>query len=240
MGDLKSYLTFTQTKFILPPSCEKWVIQTARDAWKRFKGKVKRRHFVPYDNIEDMVKNRPLHVPGSQFIKLILYWSQPIIQRASNGTNEEPKRFEMFIATRTSQKRKELDKETQTIIVRASFIINSYVPACGGQLLTLLYLFVVFKKTSKLDKPPVRQKRKLSKISAIKEQHQEEVQYLKGELGDVKEEVHGLRNMVKLLLQRSEPGISPEEIEAMLRNPQHSPVDANSGHGSTHAPNIHT
>ncbi|MED6166658.1 hypothetical protein PIB30_111452, partial [Stylosanthes scabra] len=61
-----------------------------------------------------------------------------------------------------------------------------------------------------------------------------------GELGDVKEEVHGLRNMVKLLLQRSEPGISPEEIEVMLRNPQHSPVDANSGHGSTHAPNIHT
>ncbi|MED6129991.1 hypothetical protein PIB30_113555, partial [Stylosanthes scabra] len=82
--------------------------------------------------------------------------------RASNGTNEEPKRFEMFIATRTSQKGKELDEETQTIIVRASFIINNYVPACGGQLLTLLYLFVVFRKTSKLDKPPVRQKRKLS------------------------------------------------------------------------------
>ncbi|MED6214981.1 hypothetical protein PIB30_108738, partial [Stylosanthes scabra] len=51
---------YVNTKFILPPNCEKWVIQTARDAWKRFKGKVKRRHFVPYDNIEDMVKNRPL------------------------------------------------------------------------------------------------------------------------------------------------------------------------------------
>ncbi|MED6128138.1 hypothetical protein PIB30_094782, partial [Stylosanthes scabra] len=50
----------TKTKFILPPSCEKWVIQSARDAWKRFKGKLKRGHFVPYDNIEDMVKNRPL------------------------------------------------------------------------------------------------------------------------------------------------------------------------------------
>ncbi|MED6154216.1 hypothetical protein PIB30_110077, partial [Stylosanthes scabra] len=40
-----------------------------------------------------------------------------------------------------------------------------------------------------------------AEISAIKEQHQEEVQSLKGELGDIKEEVHGLRNMVKLLLQ---------------------------------------
>ncbi|MED6202159.1 hypothetical protein PIB30_102570 [Stylosanthes scabra] len=77
-----------------------------------------------------------------------------------------------------------------------------------------------------------------AEISAIKEQHQEEVESLKGELGDVKEEVHGLRNMVKLLLQCSEPGMSPEEIEAMLKNPQHSPVDANSGHGSTHILNI--
>ncbi|MED6115677.1 hypothetical protein PIB30_093007, partial [Stylosanthes scabra] len=78
-----------------------------------------------------------------------------------------------------------------------------------------------------------------AKISAIKEQHQEEVQSLKGELGDVKEEVHGLRNMVKLLLQRSEPVMNPEEIEAMLKNPQHSPVYANSsGHGSTHVPNM--
>ncbi|MED6155853.1 hypothetical protein PIB30_009327 [Stylosanthes scabra] len=54
----------------------------------------------------------------------------------------------------------------------------------------------------------------------------------------MKEEVHGLRAMVKLLLQRSEPGMTPEEIEAMLKNPQHSLVDANSGHGSTHPPNI--
>ncbi|MED6172081.1 hypothetical protein PIB30_046762, partial [Stylosanthes scabra] len=206
---------YVNTKFILPLSCEKWVIQSARDAWKRFKGKLKRRHFVPYDNIEDMVKNRPLQVPGNQFIKLILYWSHPTIQalsqknkhhkaqqkfphrmepinfgrvraalRATSRTNEEPKRFEIFIATHTSQKRKELDEETQSVI------------------------------------------------------HQEEVQSLKGELGDVREEVHGLRNMVKLLLQCSEPGMSPEEIEAMLKNPQHSPVDANSGHGSTHIPNI--
>ncbi|MED6201651.1 hypothetical protein PIB30_097134, partial [Stylosanthes scabra] len=79
-----------------------------------------------------------------------------------------------------------------------------------------------------------------AEISAIKEQHQEEVQSLKGELGDVKEEVHGLRNMVKLLLQQSEPGMSLEEIEVMLKNLQHSSVDANSGHGSTHALNIHT
>ncbi|MED6178717.1 hypothetical protein PIB30_110272, partial [Stylosanthes scabra] len=71
---------YVNTKFILPASVEKWVIQTIRDAWKRFKGKLKQNHFEPYDNFEDMLKNRPLHVPEDQFIKLILYWSHPTIQ----------------------------------------------------------------------------------------------------------------------------------------------------------------
>ncbi|MED6177282.1 hypothetical protein PIB30_096677, partial [Stylosanthes scabra] len=80
--------------------------------------------------------------------------------------------------------------------------------------------------------------KKHAEISAIKEQHQEEVQSLKGELGDVRDEVHELRNMVKLLLQRSDPGMRPEEVEAMLQNAHHSPIDANSGHGSNHAQNM--
>ncbi|MED6202129.1 hypothetical protein PIB30_102201, partial [Stylosanthes scabra] len=36
--------------------------------------------------------------------------------RELKGTNEEPKRFEVFIATRTSRKRKELDEGTQSAI----------------------------------------------------------------------------------------------------------------------------
>ncbi|MED6201739.1 hypothetical protein PIB30_098099 [Stylosanthes scabra] len=35
--------------------------------------------------------------------------------------------------------------------------------------------------------------------------------------------------MVKLLLQRSEPDMSLEEVEAMLQHAQNSPIDANSG-----------
>ncbi|MED6154715.1 hypothetical protein PIB30_115390, partial [Stylosanthes scabra] len=59
-----------------------------------------------------------------------------------------------------------------------------------------------------------------------------------GELGDVRDEVYGLRSMVKLLLQRSDPEMRPEEVEAMLQNAHHSPIDANSGHGSNHGPNM--
>ncbi|MED6126272.1 hypothetical protein PIB30_076767 [Stylosanthes scabra] len=139
IGRNKRFVTLLYTK--------KWVIQTIRDAWKRFKAKIKQKHFIPYDNIEDMVKNRPLQVPEYELIKLLLYWSHPTIQevsqrnkkkkeqqkfphrigpinfarvraalRESKGTNKEPKRFEVFIATRTSRKRKELDEGTQSAI----------------------------------------------------------------------------------------------------------------------------
>ncbi|RYR20560.1 hypothetical protein Ahy_B03g065740 [Arachis hypogaea] len=57
-----------------------------------------------------------------------------------------------------------------------------------------------------------------------KQQHQED-------------EFHGLRNMIKLLVQRSKPGMRPKEIEALSQNAQHSPIDANNAHGSTHIPN---
>ncbi|RYQ95306.1 hypothetical protein Ahy_B08g090447 [Arachis hypogaea] len=87
--------------------------------------------------------------------------------------------------------------------------------------------------------------KKHAEISEIKQRHQEEVTSLKAELGDMKAkqqhqeaELHGLRNFIKLLVQRSEPGMRPEEIEALLQNAQHSPIDANSTHGTTQIPNI--
>ncbi|MED6150789.1 hypothetical protein PIB30_075905 [Stylosanthes scabra] len=71
---------YVNTKFILPASSEKWVILTIRDAWKRFKAKIKLKHFIPYDNIEDMVKNRPL---------------QEVSQR--NKKNKEQQKFLFWI-----------------------------------------------------------------------------------------------------------------------------------------------
>ncbi|MED6188327.1 hypothetical protein PIB30_084912 [Stylosanthes scabra] len=223
---------YVNTKFILPPSCEKWVIQTARDAWKRFKGKVKRGHFVPYDNLEDMFKNRPLQVAKCQFIKLCLYWSHPTIQALSN-TNKQHKSQQKFPhrmgpinfgrvrAAMNDFQSRQASGETEEEAFKSVF--GKEQPnrvRCYGRAITQSDL------------------KRYAEISAIKEHHEEEVQSLKGELGDVKEEVHGLRAMVKLLLQRSEPRMTQEEIEAMLKNLQHSPVDANSGHGSTHPPNI--
>ncbi|XP_016208045.1 uncharacterized protein LOC107648732 isoform X1 [Arachis ipaensis] len=264
-----------QTKFILPDSGEKWVIQAIRDAWKRFKGKIKQKHFVPFDTIEDMVKNRPTQVPESQFIKLIYYWSHPTIQsiseknkkhkeqqkfphrmgpinfgrvrvalRATKETNEEPKRFEMFLATRTSRKRKEIDQETQDAI--DEFQNRQAAGETDEEAFESLFGKEQPGQVRCYGRSVTRSDlKKHAEISELKQQHQEEVTSLKAELGDMKAkqqhqeaDLHGLRNMIKLLVQRSESGMRPEEIEALLQDAQHSPIDANSAHGSTHIPNI--
>ncbi|MED6125337.1 hypothetical protein PIB30_067583 [Stylosanthes scabra] len=140
----------------------------------------------------------------------------------------KPKRFEVFITTRTSRKRKELDEGTQTAIRRK---LSSPYLGKNSQAGLCAMADLLHKHTLQ----------RHAEISALKQQHQEEVTTLKSELGDLKtqqqqqaEDIHGLRSMVKLLLLQSEPNMRPEEVEAMLQNAQNSPVDANSGHGSTH------
>ncbi|MED6126806.1 hypothetical protein PIB30_082062 [Stylosanthes scabra] len=78
----------SKTKFILPASTQEWVLQSVRDAWNRFKTKIKHKHFLPYENVEDILKNRPKQVPPSEFIRLILYWSHPLIQDNDEDIHE--------------------------------------------------------------------------------------------------------------------------------------------------------
>ncbi|MED6204225.1 hypothetical protein PIB30_007341 [Stylosanthes scabra] len=279
---------YFNTKFILPASAEKWVIQTIRDAWKRFKGKLKLKHFEPYDNFDDIVKNRPQREPEDQFIKLLLYWSHPTIQamcqrnkknkeqqkfshrmgpvnfarvreamvfmkRKSKATNEEPQQFEVFIATRTSRKRKELDEGTQTAIkifrsrqASGESEEEAFRSIFGKEQPSRVRCYVRSVTKTDLQRHP--------EISSLKQHHQEEVTTLKSELGDMKtqqhvqaeeiqqqaQEIQGLRSMVKLLILRSEPDLRPEEVDAMMQHGQHSPIDANSGHGSHHVRNVST
>ncbi|MED6183961.1 hypothetical protein PIB30_042765 [Stylosanthes scabra] len=191
--------------------------------------------------------------------------------REANGANEEPKKFEVFIATRTNRKRKELDEATQHAIVR---LISFYLYYAIREL-TLIYTYTFVSDQDVFEsrqasgeteeeafqslfgkEQPGRVRcygrsitqtdlRKHAEVSAIKQQHQQEVSALQSRLGDIQtqqqqqaEEIHGLRKMVKLLLLRSELEMRPEEADALLQDAQHSPVDANSAHGSTHAPNM--
>ncbi|RYQ95690.1 hypothetical protein Ahy_B08g091033 [Arachis hypogaea] len=157
----------------------------------------------------------------------------------------------MFIATRTSRKRKEVDEETQTAV--EDFQHRQATGETEEEAFEALFgkeqpgrVRLYGRSVTKTDL------KKYAEINEIKNQHKEEVSSLKDKLGHMEaqqqkqeakqqkqdEEIHGLRNMIKLLLQRSEPGMRPEELEALLQDAQQSPIDANSGHGSTHFPNL--
>ncbi|RYR68098.1 hypothetical protein Ahy_A03g014568 [Arachis hypogaea] len=157
----------------------------------------------------------------------------------------------MFIATRTSRKRKEVDEETQMAVEdfqhrqAAGEIEEEAFEALFGKEQPGRIRFYG-RSVTKTDL------KKYVEINEIKNQHKEEVSSLKDKLGHMEaeqqkqeakqqkqdEEIHGLRNMIKLLLQRSEPGMRPEELEALLQDAQQSPIDANSGHGSKHFLNL--
>ncbi|XP_057746593.1 uncharacterized protein LOC130965849 [Arachis stenosperma] len=211
---------YVNTKFLLPDSGEKWVMQAIRDAWKRFKGKIKQKHFIPYDNIEDMSisqRNKqhkenvkfPHRMGPINFGRVRVAMEDFQHRQAAGETEEEA--FEALFGKEQSGR------------------IRLY-----GRSVTKTDL------------------KKYAEINEIKNQHKEEVSSLKDKLGHMEaqqqkqeakqqkqdEEIHGLRNMIKLLLQRSEPGMRPEELEALLQDTQQSPIDANSGHGSTHFPNL--
>ena len=60
------------------------MLSGVKEAWKRHKCMIKKKHFKPYDNTEDMVKNHPEDVPLSVFKKLIQFWSLPAVEVRSN------------------------------------------------------------------------------------------------------------------------------------------------------------
>ncbi|MED6113635.1 hypothetical protein PIB30_072715 [Stylosanthes scabra] len=167
----KSMWRFVNTKFILPASAEKWVMQTIRDAWKRFKA-------ISERNKKNKKQQKFPHRMGP-----VNFARVQAALRESKGTNEEPKRFEVFIATRTSRKRKELDEGTQTEMFHSrqasgeteeeafQSLFGKEQPGqvrCYGRSVTQIDL------------------QKHVEISALKHKHQEEVTTLRTELGDVK------------------------------------------------------
>ncbi|MED6128759.1 hypothetical protein PIB30_101096, partial [Stylosanthes scabra] len=203
---------YINTKFILPENTEKWVVQSIRDAWKRFKRKINQKHFLPYDNVEDMVKNWPTqtiseknkehsrqqkypHRMGPINFARVQAALQMELMRSQRGLKYSSLR-------RTNQTRKELAEATQ----HAIDVFESRQASGETEKEAFQSLFGK-------EQPG---------------QHQQEVSALQSRLGDMQtqqqqqaEEIHGLQKMVKLLLLRSEPKMRPEEADALLQDAQH-------------------
>ncbi|KAG5599660.1 hypothetical protein H5410_031030 [Solanum commersonii] len=68
---------YINSKFLIPVEGKKWVMTGLRDAWTRYKQKIKERCFNKNSTIEDMLAKRPDDMPEGQFHQLIEYWKQP-------------------------------------------------------------------------------------------------------------------------------------------------------------------
>jgi len=56
------------------------VMTSLRDAWRRYKQKIKERYFDKNSTVEDMLAKRPDDMPEEQFRQLIKYWKHPTVQ----------------------------------------------------------------------------------------------------------------------------------------------------------------
>nr|XP_025650806.1 uncharacterized protein LOC112746897 isoform X2 [Arachis hypogaea] len=83
---------FFRSKFILPKEGKEWVMTGVQEAWKGYKTRIKGKHFEIYNNIEVILKNRPLDIPEVQFRKLITYWSIPSVKALSRLNSENRKK----------------------------------------------------------------------------------------------------------------------------------------------------
>ncbi|XP_052111115.1 uncharacterized protein LOC107469666 isoform X2 [Arachis duranensis] len=79
---------YANQKFILPISSKPWVMRGFCRAWKKYKGEIKKEHFLKYNTKKEMIKNQPLEIPEFQFRKLIRYWSLPAIKAMSVKNTE--------------------------------------------------------------------------------------------------------------------------------------------------------
>ncbi|MED6189821.1 hypothetical protein PIB30_099765, partial [Stylosanthes scabra] len=71
---------YINEKFILPVGSKEWVMKKLCEAWKKYKGEIKKNHFKKYRTKKQMLKNQPLDISEVQFCKLIRYWSLPSIK----------------------------------------------------------------------------------------------------------------------------------------------------------------
>lgn len=82
---------YVNSKFLIPIG-EKWVMTGLRDAWKRYKKKIKERFFDKNSIVEDMLAKRPDGMPEVQFLQLIKYWKHPTIQAMCEVNSQNRKK----------------------------------------------------------------------------------------------------------------------------------------------------
>ncbi|RYR30945.1 hypothetical protein Ahy_B01g055734 [Arachis hypogaea] len=152
--------------------------------------------------------------------------------RDSKENSEEPSRAEVFIATRTSKKGKEIDAKTQTTINRLEAGENdedAFTGVLGKDQPGRVCCYGVSITRSSLKKD-------------------EEIRHIKVEynakVSSLEKNMDGVCGLLKVLVHQINPEMSDEEVAALVQATQDSPLDASSSRArntphsseSTHIP----
>ncbi|KAH0754740.1 hypothetical protein KY290_025010 [Solanum tuberosum] len=86
------YTSWHASKFLLPVEGKKWVMTGLRDAWRRYKEKIKENFFDKNSTLEDMLAKRPDGIPDNQFRQLIEYWKPPTVQAICEMNSQNRKK----------------------------------------------------------------------------------------------------------------------------------------------------
>ncbi|XP_052117689.1 uncharacterized protein LOC127747629 [Arachis duranensis] len=231
---------YINSKFILPKSSKLWVMTGVQEAWKRYKTRIKKKHFEPYSgNIEDMLVNRPLKIPEIQFRKLIAYWSIPSVKAMcvinSENCKKQQWRHKMgpinFARVRVDlREKKENKEEPNQAEIHIIYLCvydklddlqeagetptNAFQKVFGKENPGRVQCYgrIVTKTSLKKNK----------EMDEIKKKSEEKVTALKTELDYHKQRLQGLEDIVKLMLQQTSPGMNVDEALSLLRSKQSS------------------
>ncbi|XP_052114291.1 uncharacterized protein LOC127745543 [Arachis duranensis] len=140
--------------------------------------------------------------------------------RDSKENSEEPSRVEVFIATRTSKKGKEIDAKTQSTIAELQTRIeagendeDAFVGVLGKDQPGRVRCFGASITKSSLKKD--------EEIRQVKVEYNSKVESLE-------KKMDGVCSLLKVLVHQVNPGMSEEEVAALVQAAQNSPLDASS------------
>uniref|UniRef100_A0A1S4AW50 Uncharacterized protein n=1 Tax=Nicotiana tabacum TaxID=4097 RepID=A0A1S4AW50_TOBAC len=83
---------YVNSKFLIPAEGEKWIMAGLRDARRRHKRNIKKKHFNKNAIVEDMLQNRQNEIPEIQFRQLLEYWKDSNIQAMCQLNSENRKK----------------------------------------------------------------------------------------------------------------------------------------------------
>nr|XP_025625355.1 uncharacterized protein LOC112717580 [Arachis hypogaea] len=134
--------------------------------------------------------------------------------------SEEPSRAEVFIATRTSKKGKEIDAKTQATITELQNRLEA------GENEEDAFVGVLGKDQ------PGRLRCYGASITRSSLKKDEEIRHIKVEyntkVSSLEKKMDGVCGLLKILVHQLNPGMSNEEVTALVQAAQDSPVDTSS------------